>query len=64
MTELKVGTLIVSRSQVREMVLAAIAEQWDRDIADKVERSPLGHQQAMTDAVMTRIPSDDVLIHG
>lgn len=57
--------VIVSFADVRVAVFDAISEQWNRDIAEHTERSPEGHQNALTDAVMAAIPSGvDVHIHG
>jgi hypothetical protein len=57
--------VIVPRADVRAAVFDAIRRQWNRDIEDRVERSPEGHQDVLTDAVMAAIPPGiDVHIHG
>jgi hypothetical protein len=57
--------VVISRAAVRIAVLDAISRQWNKDIKDRAERSPDGHWEALTDAVMATItPGIDVHIHG
>jgi hypothetical protein len=46
--------------QLRTLIFRALVDQWNKDMNDQVERSPEGHVEALTEAVMVALTTGDL----
>lgn len=46
-----------TREELRAVIFDAVSTQWDHDIREQSERTPRGHQSALTEAIMKAIPT-------
>jgi hypothetical protein len=53
----------MDRHQLRTLIFQALVNQWNKDTHDQVERSPEGHVEALTEAVMVALTTGDLDEH-